>query len=305
MKLFSDEIKGLSKLTKGQQFFVKNFIEFSNELYRQGDEVLVEILELQNNNAEELLNLISKIMLKYNISDSKMQISLNEQVLLIKDFDKKINKFMQSEYVNENTILTRVLSNVAKDKYNINSYLLSLGMNFNIKKISDKDLKRILNKTIDGRNYSNRIWNNREDIAKKLKVHIRDFLNGKTNCNEIEKEIRDRFEVDKFYSKRLVRNEIARVQNQVNEKWFQDNDGEHLLYSATLDSKTCKTCAADDGKIFKVNEDRPELPRHVGDRCTYILLPNKDYRPDFRMDNTTKEHIEYKNYQEWAKENNL
>ena len=48
---------------------------------------------------------------------------------------------------------------------------------------------------------------------------------------------------------------------------------------------------------------RPELPRHVNDRCCYIQLPSKDYRPDFRIDNTTKENIEYKDYQEWAKEN--
>ncbi|EJT6665786.1 hypothetical protein N2W48_003052, partial [Clostridium perfringens] len=154
MNIFNDEIKGLNKLTKGQQFFVKNFIEFSKELYRQGDKVLLEILELQNNNAEELLNLISKIMLKYNISDSKMQISLNSQVLITKEIDKKINEFMKAEYTNENTVLTKALNNLAKDKYNINSYLLSLGMDFSIKKISDKDLKRILNKTIDGQNYS-------------------------------------------------------------------------------------------------------------------------------------------------------
>ncbi|MGM8259310.1 minor capsid protein [Clostridium perfringens] len=304
MNIFNDEIKGLNKLTKGQQFFVKNFIEFSKELYRQGDKVLLEILELQNNNAEELLNLISKIMLKYNISDSKMQISLNSQALITKEIDKKINEFMKAEYISENTVLTKALNNVAKDKYNINSYLLSLGMDFSIKKISDKDLKIILNKTIDGQNYSNRIWNNREDIAKKLKVHIRDFLSGKINCNQIEKEIRDRFEVDKFYSKRMLRNEICRVQNDINEQFFEDNNAEYLLYSATLDSKTCSRCAADDGKVFRVDDPmRPELPRHVNDRCCYIQLPSKDYRPDFRIDNTTKENIEYKDYQEWAKEN--
>ena len=124
MNIFNDEIKGLNKLTKGQQFFVKNFIEFSKALYRQGDKVLLEILELQNNNAEYLLNLISKIMLKYNISDSKMQISLNSQVLITKEIDKKINEFMKAEYTNENTVLTKALNNLAKDKYNINSYLV-------------------------------------------------------------------------------------------------------------------------------------------------------------------------------------
>lgn len=102
----------------------------------------------------------------------------------------------------------------------------------------------------------------------------------------------------------MLRNEICRLQNDINEQFFEDNNAEYLLYSATLDSKTCSRCAADDGRVFKVDDPmRPKLPRHVNDRCCYIQLPNEDYRPDFRIDNTTKENIEYKDYQEWAKEN--
>lgn len=103
---------------------------------------------------------------------------------------------------------------------------------------------------------------------------------------------------------RLVRNEVVRVQNAANEQFFKDNnDFKNLLYSATLDSKTCEKCASDDGKVFKVDEDRPELPRHVNDRCTYILLPNKNYRPDLRIDNETKETINYQTYEELEKNN--
>lgn len=293
-----NKIKGVDKLTKAQRFYVINFLQLTKELYEINEKCLNDIWNLQNENEEELLRVIANIMLKYNIDNNKMNIKLSEQRQLIKQLDKQINYLMKGEYENENKILTDKLIELAKDKYNINNYLLSFGMNFELKKISDKDLKRILDTKIKGKNYSDRIWNNRNYIAKKLKVHIRDFLDGKTNCNKIEKEIRNRFKVDKNLSKRLVRNEIARVQNEVNEQFFRDNNGEYLLYSATLDSKTCEECAKDDGKVFKVDEDRPELPRHVGDRCTYILLPSKDYRPDFRINNETKEDINYKTYSE-------
>jgi hypothetical protein len=41
-------------------------------------------------------------------------------------------------------------------------------------------------------------------------------------------------------------------------------------YLATLDTRTCLVCAADDGKIFKSLDDAPKLPRHLNDRCLYV-----------------------------------
>lgn len=41
-------------------------------------------------------------------------------------------------------------------------------------------------------------------------------------------------------------------------------------YVATLDGRTCLACGADDGKLFKRNEPRPSLPRHINCRCVYV-----------------------------------
>ncbi|MBM7836433.1 minor capsid protein [Clostridium sardiniense] len=295
----SNSIKGFNKLTKDQQFFVLNFLKFAKILYDEGEKSLIDINEIQNKNASELLKEIANIMLKYNISDDKIDISLLDKRPLIKELDDKINELFNNEYNQENNIVKNTLINQGTQKYNINNYLLNLGIDFKIKSISDKKLTNILEKTIDGKNYGERIWDNKNKIAKQLKVKIRDFLNGSINCNDIEKVIIDRFEVDKSESKRLVRNEIARVQNQVNEQYFKDNDGEYLLYSATLDTHTCDICKGYDGKVYRVDENRPELPIHVNDRCTYILLPDKNYRPSKRINNITKKDSDYTTYKEW------
>lgn len=297
---YDKDIKGFNKLTKGQQFFVSNFIEMAQELYDQGEKALKPIIELQNKNAKELLNLISNIMLEYNIKDDILSLTALEKKKLIKQLDKQINSMALAEYENENKTLTDKLSDIIREKYNFNSYLLAFGIDFEISKIKEIDLKRILNHKVKGENYSKRIWKNRNKIAKQLRIEIRDFCNGNTNVNEIAKKIRKRFEVNKFLTERLVRNEICRVQNAVNEQFFKDNEAEYLLYSATLDSKTCSKCAASDGKVYRFNDtNRPELPRHVNDRCTYIQLPNKDFRPTKRLNNITKEDIDYQTFKEW------
>ena len=297
---YNKDIKGFNKLTKGQQFFVSNFIEFAQELYDQGEKALEPILKLQNSDSEQLLNLISKLMLEYEIKDNILNLTEIQKRKITETLDKEINVMFKAQYDSENEVLTSTLRNIAREKYNINNYLLAFGVSFEISKIKEIDLKRILNHKVKGENYSKRIWKNRNKIAKQLRIEIRDFCNGNTNVNEIAKKIRKRFEVNKFLTERLVRNEICRVQNAVNEQFFKDNEAEYLLYSATLDSKTCSKCAASDGKVYRFNDtNRPELPRHVNDRCTYIQLPNKDFRPTKRLNNITKEDINYQTFKEW------
>ncbi|MGU8484982.1 minor capsid protein, partial [Clostridium perfringens] len=231
--------------------------------------------------------------------DDVLSLTALEKRKLIKQLDKKINSMALVEYENENKALTDKLSDIIREKYNFNSYLLAFGIDFEIQKIKEIDLKRILNKKVKGENYSKRIWNNRNKIAKELRKDIRDFLNGNINVNNISKKIKDRYKVNKFYSERLVRNEICRVQNEVNEQFFEDNGAVYLLYSATLDTKTCSICKGYDGNVYRFDEDRPSLPIHVNDRCTYIQLPDKDFRPIKRINNITKENIDYQTFKEW------
>lgn len=295
------DIKGLSKLNKDQQFFVKNFLKLANELYKNADKTLMNLLKKQDLNLEELLKDIANIMLKYQVKDDKMNLTLIQQKQLTAKLDKTVTNIFSDEYKEENILLTKQLKDQVKDKYNINNYLLAFGMDFTLEKISKLDLEKILKHIIKGKNYSDRIWNNKNALAKKVKHEIRKFLTGQTNLNSIEKEIRKKFEANKMCTTRLVRNEIARVQNAANEQFFKDNNEfEYLLYSATLDRHTCSICRGYDGNIYKVDDkSRPELPLHVNDRCTYILLPNKNYRPSKRLDNITKKNIDYKTYKEW------
>lgn len=302
--MFNDkDIKGLENLSKDQKFYVKSFVKLADELYKKGDKTLVELLKKENLNAENILNDIGNIMLKHKITDEKMNIPLLENRALTAKLDNKIETMFYNEFQHENSIIKEALKQQIEDKYNINNYLLSLGLDFAIKKIKNKDLNKILNYTIDGKNYSDRIYDNKNEVAKKMKIEVRKFLNGETNVNDIEKQIRNRFRVNKYNTQRLVNNEIARVQNASNEQFFVDNGEEDLLYSATLDTHTCANCGDYDGVTFKVNDSRPDLPLHTNCRCTYILIPNKDYRPSYRINNLSKLDIDYQTYSNWMDEN--
>ncbi|MDB3832830.1 phage head morphogenesis protein, partial [Clostridioides difficile] len=98
------------------------------------------------------------------------------------------------------------------------------------------------------------------------------FLNGKTSVNKIEKAIRDKYSTGAGQTSRLIENEVARCQSEVNEYFFKVQGIIKVMYCADLDSRTCSDCSIYNGVIFYVNEDRPSLPRHCHCRCQYIPI---------------------------------
>jgi hypothetical protein len=67
------------------------------------------------------------------------------------------------------------------------------------------------------------------------------------------------------------------------------------LYVATLDGRTCAVCGMDDGKVFKRNQERPSLPRHINCRCVYVpdfgkLFPDDVKRAAVKESGRTVHH---------------
>mgnify|MGYP003300658113 CR=1 FL=1 len=61
-----------------------------------------------------------------------------------------------------------------------------------------------------------------------------------------------------------------------------------------------KNYAELDGKYFDLN-DAPSVPVHPCCRCALIPVVD-DWKPSERMDNSTRETIDYKTYAEWRNE---
>lgn len=289
------------KLTKNQQLYNDLIIKLLSELYNNLD--VNSIYKNIKRDREIILDKISRVLLTYTVDNSKLVLSVGDRDKLYKDLSAIIDNLCKEEITTEKKLITKVLKESAKDRYGINNYILSLGVDFKLKKIADKELDKIIKATIKGKNYSSRIWDNKNQIAKVLKSDIKKFLNGEIDVNSIEKKIKDRFNSNAYNSKRLVETEVARVMEESNNKWQEDRNIEYVMYCATLDNKTCDKCKQYDSKVYKKGEEPVKLPQHPLDRCTYVALPSKDWRPKARLDNKTKENINYKTYKEWLNDN--
>lgn len=294
------------KLTQNQQLAKEITEQLNEELYNLSDSEINKILKLHKDNRDKILNEVAKVILSYNVENDSLNLTATEKLKLNKKLQDKINDIFKNEAKAEMDKVTKVLKEVTLDKYYSNSYVMSLGLDFTLKKVSDKQLDRIINNTIEGKIFSDRIWDNKNKVAKTLKLEVKRFLNGETNLNSIEKIIKDKYNSNAFNSKRLARTETARVMEQANEVFAKENNIEYQLFSATLDDRTSKVCSGLDGKVFKYDDpNKPVTPLHPNCRSTLISLPSKDYRPKTRLNNITKERINYKTYQDWKVEQDL
>ncbi|WP_315074091.1 minor capsid protein [uncultured Clostridium sp.] len=289
------------KLTPEQQFFVDKNLEFAKELYDQSEDKLNEAYVKQKGNRDDLLNKIAKILLSYTISNNILAISTSDQKKLYSELSNLIMTNIKSELNFENNLTKGILVDVGKEKYNTNNYLYSLGADFKITQLPDEDLEKIINTKVEDKLWSDRLYDNKNEIAKVLRKDIKDFLKGNINVNDIENNIKKKYNTNADETKRLVQDNICRVQEGANDEWQHEHNIEYVMYMATLDGKVCNLCAPYDTKVFELDKKPVEIPRHPYCRCVYVSLPNKDWRPKMRLDNETKQNINWQSYQDWKR----
>ena len=295
------------KLNKNQQFFYDTYIGFAEELAKQGDKTILELLQAQKINKDKVLNEVAKILLDYNVIDSILDVTSTEKVFIYNKFSKSIDKLIGTELKNELNRVSKALVYSCNNKWDSNNYILNLGISTKIKKADKETVDKIIDKKIDGLKYSDRLYNNKQDVAKRLKQNIKDLLEGNTTVNDIKDNINKTYNLNANNTKRLVSNEIARVNEAINDKWISNNKYvTYVMWSATLENKTCDICGQLDGQVWEKNEKHP-IPledSHISCRCCLVPLVNKDYRPSQRLDNSTKNNVNWQTFEEWQKNNN-
>lgn len=296
------------KLNKNQIEFINNTVKINEILFNLSDKEIKKLFALHKEQRDKLLQSIASIILEYKVTNEFMDLSNEEKNILNEKLGNEVNKTFKEQINTEKKEMDNLLKKIAEDKFYINCFNLALGMDFTLKKINSKALDRIVKNTVKGKNYSDRLWSNKNDLSKILQKEIKDFLEGKTSINEISKVVKDRFNQNSFNTRRLITNETARVQSEVNEEWSKDYGVEYQLFMATLDQKTSDICRALDGNVYDINDSNKPIPptgTHIGCRSCLVSIPSKEWKPKKRMDNETKEHISYVNYEEWKKENNI
>lgn len=147
------------------------------------------------------------------------------------------------------------------------------GLGFSFDGIDPKVIDRVINSKWSGANYSSRIWNNTQALAKDVKEELLiNLLAGRTE-REAAEIIGNKFGQGASNARRLVRTESCNLATQMDMASYEECGIDTYIYVATLDLRTSSQCRELDGKRFNVSEQQPGKncpPLHPWCRSTTI-----------------------------------
>lgn len=123
-----------------------------------------------------------------------------------------------------------------------------------LKELSTDYVKQALDEPWEGRNYSQRIWDNTDDLAKRLQTLFAAKQMSGMSERDMAQALMKEFSVGAYQARRLIRTESAYMGNQARlHAWKQHRVEEYSLL-AVLDFRTSNICRHMDGKVFKVKD---------------------------------------------------
>lgn len=160
----------------------------------------------------------------------------------------------------------------------VNRFRKSLGLDFNT--ISGRRMKHILSSDWSGKNWSERLWKDREKVGAKVTEILEKGMPQGESLQSMARKLKNATGESFNDAFRLIRTETSYIDGQVTldkYKEIQEKLGEKLKYKydAFLDNRTSKICRELDNKEFWVDEaevGKNFPPMHPNCRSTTQLI---------------------------------
>ncbi|MEC0089342.1 minor capsid protein [Paenibacillus macquariensis] len=170
----------------------------------------------------------------------------------------------------------KLLGDIYTDTYYRNIYEIQKGFSIggSFAHVDDEGLKKVLGSKLDGRNWSQRIWDDRSKVRQELQRNLsQSFIRG-DSIDRTVKSVIERMSVSRSNAERLVQTESAFFAGQATATGYKES-GVVQQYEvlATLDTRTSSVCREMDGKVFKLSEMEVNVnypPFHARCRTTTV-----------------------------------
>lgn len=190
----------------------------------------------------------------------------NRDVILYKKINNRLKELGKIEEIE--------LSKAMKDLYKKNEKVI--GKEFNLSTHIDEDkLKDVIKKDWvgDGKNYSDRIWNNQAQMQVKLKQIInQSIIQGKTPT-KFSADLKQYLVKEGDYPiRRLLRTEMARIQLRSSLDKYKEAGIKKIKIVEFIDKRTCDECIARNGKVLEIKDiDENKILAHP--QCRASISP--------------------------------
>lgn len=130
------------------------------------------------------------------------------------------------------------------------------GVYTNLARLDTKNIDNILTKpwAVDGKNFSDRIWTNKEKLVKELHNELTQCLVRGYDPQKAIDNLAKIMNVSKAQAGRLIMTELAAIKSMSRLDAFREMDLDEYEIVATLDGITSEICQEMDGRHFKLSD---------------------------------------------------
>lgn len=180
-------------------------------------------------------------------------------------------------YGNQLDVVDKTMRNIYSESLYRTAFEVQkgFGVGFVLDKLDENRLSKVIGKpwAMDGVNFSNRIWKNKEKLINELHgTLVRNIISGADPAKAI-KEIENKMNVSRSAAGRLIMTESAYFSSVAQKDMFNELDVEKYQIVATLDNRTSEICSELDGKVFDMKDYEAGVtapPFHPNCRTTTI-----------------------------------
>ena len=179
----------------------------------------------------------------------------------------------------QETGIYKTLKDVAKISQATTALRFKNTLDIAFNKIASRKLEKILSSNwVGNKNWSERLWEDRELVGKKVTEILETGLPQGKSMQSMARELKEATNSSFSNAFRLIRTESAHVDGEVLLESFkqakEELGYEYYIYDATIDNRTSDICKDLDGKRFKISEAVIGVnfpPSHPNCRSTAIL----------------------------------
>ena len=260
-------IARLSEAEKTSEIYIERIKRIYNQAYRN---VNKEIASVYRNyaqdtglNVQKLKELLSKKetdktwkTLKRQGFDEYVKNNYKSRISRLEQIQAQIYGKVKKIYKKENLEQKMCYNGVINQSYYKAIYdtQMGTGYDFSFNKIDDNIINALLRDNWSGANYSKRIWGNTDILANSINEIIGGAMISGQSISKTSKQIRDRFDVSKYYAERLVRTETNHFNNEADALAYEEMGINKYVFVATLDNRTSQTCQNHDGKVYNYKD---------------------------------------------------
>lgn len=180
--------------------------------------------------------------------------------------------------------VTGAMGDIFESGYYHTAYELQKGFNigWDIAGLDQSQIEKVLSKpwAVDGKNFSERIWTNKEKLISELHGELTQNIILGADPQKAIDSLAKKMNTSKQNAGRLIMTEEAYFSSAAQRDCFNELDVEQYEIVATLDSHTSDICRSLDGKHFPMKDFQAGVtapPFHVYCRSTTVPYFDEDF----------------------------